>query len=394
MIPGNFIIFLQTTTPFTIKPSSMRLELNVQEASCLVLNRIQPEYRELLKTRSPFSLLDLLSPEAARLDEYCKPFVPHPDSEAMKKSVKRFCDDFGIWLPGAEHYITCAMYLFPTAPLSRIIPVVKNNVIDFYLNDIMGREVFPHLPLLQKTLYSNIKERMSKLSTCRMLHTEAKPIEIANFEMLNEIAGTSTPKWFSAFLRLYCYHIELAHKDCNSAGIGYILTMDEYFDLRCHVSGMPHTVMLIEYSTGDFLDWEELERLDLTEDMERVNWVVSLIGCMMNDLFSFEKEVIDNSCDSNLVMIALLNNQAMSLRSALLASAAIVRDLIAEFFQRLQRIRNIISDTPGEGALELYLSGLERCVQASWVWQVYTKRYKRTLSIWRETTLTPPRVEA
>lgn len=368
----------------------MRLELNVQEASCRVLNRILPEYRDLLKSKFPLSLLDLLSPEAIRLDEYCKPFVPHPDSDAMKKSVKKFCDDFGIWLPGAEHYITCAMYLFPTAPLSRIVPVVKNNVIDFYLNDIMGREVFPRLPLLQKALYSNIKERMSDLSRNMTLHPEAKPIEIANFQMLNEIDATSTPKWFEAFLRLYCYHIELAHKDCNSAGIGYIPSMDEYFELRCHVSGMPHTVMLIEYSTGDFLDWEELERLDLTEDLERINWVVSLIGCMMNDLFSFEKEVIDNSCDSNLVMINLLNNQQLSLRSALLASSVIVRDLIAEFFHLLQRIRNIISDTPGEAAMNLYLSGLERCVQASWVWQVYTKRYKRAQSIWRETTLTPP----
>jgi len=372
----------------------MRLELTVQEASCLVMNRILPEYRDLIKTKLPFSLLDLLSPETTRLDEYCKPFVPHPDSDAMKKSVKTFCDDFGIWLPGAEHYITCAMYLFPTAPPSRIIPVVKNNVIDFYLNDVMGREVFPHLPILQQTLYSNIKQRMAHLPHGMALHSEARPIEIANFRMLNDIAGTSTKKWFEEFLRLYCYHIELAHKDCNSAGVGYILSIDEYFDLRCHVSGMPHTVMLIEYSTGDFLDWDRLEQLDLTEDLQRINWVVSLIGCMMNDLFSFEKEVIDNSCDSNLVMIALLNNQEMSLKGALLTSASIVRGLIDEFFHLLQRIRNIIADTRDESYLDHYLQGLERCVQASWVWQVYTKRYKRAQSIWRETTLMSPRTGA
>ena len=358
------------------------------------MRRILPEYRELIKTQFPFSMLDLLSPATTRLDEYCKPFVPHPDSHAMKKSVKTFCDDFGIWLPGAEHYITCAMYLFPTAPLSRIVPVVKNNVIDFYLNDVMGREVFPHLPVLQQTLYSNIKQRMAELPGNMMLHAEAKPIEIANLQMLKEIASTSTKKWFEEFLRLYCYHIELAHKDCNSAGIGYIPGMEEYFDLRCHVSGMPHTVMLIEYSTGDFLDWDELYRMYLTEDMQRISWVVSLIGCMMNDLFSFEKEVIDNSCDSNLVMITLLNNQEMSLRSALLASACIVRDLIDEFFHLLQRIRHIVSDTSCAPSVDIYLAGLERCVQASWVWQVYTKRYKRPLSIWRETTLTPLREEA
>src|SRR5882757_2417676 len=175
----------------------MRLELNVQAASCAVLNRILPEYRELTASRFPFSLLELLSPGQVRLDEYCKPFVPHPDAGSLKKSIKAFCDGYGIWLPGAEHYITCAMYLFPSAALSRIIPVVKNNVIDFYLNDIMGREVFPHLPILQKTLYGNIKERMSALAQYRALSADVKPIEIANFEMLNDIASTSTQKWFN-----------------------------------------------------------------------------------------------------------------------------------------------------------------------------------------------------
>jgi hypothetical protein len=365
----------------------MRLELNVQAASCAVLDRILPEYREIATSRSPFSLLELLSPVRARLDEYCKPFVPHPDADLLKRNIRTFCDSYGIWLPGAEHYITCAMYLFPSAELSRIIPVVKNNVIDFYLNDIMGREVFPHLPLLQKTLYSNIKERMSALVRRRALNADAKPIEIANFEMLNEIASTSTQKWFNEFLKLYCYHIGLAHKDCNSSGIGYIPTADEYFELRCHVSGMPHTVMLIEYSTGSFLDWKLLDRLGISDDLHRINWVVSLIGCLMNDLFSFEKEVIDNACDSNLVMILLLNNQEMSLRSAMLAASSIVRNLLAEFFSLLGRIKDIAQDAEDQNTLHEYLIGLERCVQASWVWQVYTKRYKRPGSIWKETSL-------
>ncbi|MDO6429008.1 terpene synthase family protein [Flavitalea sp. BT771] len=365
----------------------MKLEQNVQEAACVLLDRIRPEYRRLTAARSPFSLLHLLSPRTIQLDEYCKPFAPHPDADALAKNIKCFCDAYGIWLPGAEHYITCAMYLFPSAPLSRIIPIVKNNVIDFYLNDIMGREVFPHLPLLQRTLYSNIKERMSALSQSRALTAEAKPIEIANFEMLNDMDATSTKGWFDKFLQLYCYHIELAHKDCNSSGIGYVLSPDEYFEQRCHVSGMPHTVMMIEYSAGAFLDWEVLDHLGIADDLSRLNWVVSLIGCLMNDLFSFEKEVIDNNCDSNLVMIILLNNPEMSLRSALLAASSIVRDLLQECFTLLDKIRGAIHDPGLHDTLNGYLTGLERCVQACWVWQVYTKRYKRPQSIWKETRL-------
>jgi hypothetical protein len=158
-------------------------------------------------------------------------------------------------------------------------------------------------------------------------------------------------------------------------------------DLRCHVSGMPHTVMLIEYCWGKFLDWEQLRRMEAAEDVSRINWVVSLIGCLMNDLFSFEKEVIDNACDSNLVMILLMNDQDMPLASAVLSASAMVKDLIAGFFQLKDKIRGRMYRTMYQNAMEEYLMGLDRCVQASWVWQVYTKRYKRTGSMWKETSL-------
>ena len=365
----------------------MRLEQVVQDASCMLLDRILEEYKQSTTSTTPYCLLELLSPAHIRLDEYCKPFTPHPDSESLKKQVKDFCEQYGIWLPGAQHYITCAIYLFPSAPLYRIIPTVKNNVIDFYLNDVMGREVFPNLSQLQQTLYGNIKESMAGLYKCRTLNEGAKPIEIANFEMLREIAATSTQDWFEEFLRLYCYHIDLAHRDCNASGIGHILTLEEYVELRCHVSGMPHTVMLIEYCQGKFLDWKQLRELELSEKMRRLNWVVSLIGCLMNDLFSFEKEVIDNACESNLVMVLLMNKEGMSLSSAITGASAIVRNLIEEFFELTAKIRNAINGTMRQNAINEYLIGLERCVQASWVWQVYTKRYKRVRSMWKETNL-------
>src|SRR5216684_9047321 len=98
----------------------MRLERNVQDASCMLLDRILEEYKQSTAATAPYSLLELLSPGHIRLDDYCKPFAPHPDAELLKCQVKDFCDQYGIWLPGAQHYITCAIYLFPTAPLFRI----------------------------------------------------------------------------------------------------------------------------------------------------------------------------------------------------------------------------------------------------------------------------------
>jgi len=40
--------------------------------------------------------------------------------------------------------------------------------------------------------------------------------------------------------------------------------------------------------------------------------------------------------------------------------------------------------------MDIHLAGLERGVQASWMWQVYTQRYKHPESIWEETLLAAP----
>ncbi len=70
---------------------------------------------------------------------------------------------------------------------------------------------------------------------------------------------------------------------------------------------MPHTVALIEYADG-FLDWHVLREIGVSELLNQLNWAVALIGCLMNDIFSFEKEVIDNNCDSNLIASIALNH--------------------------------------------------------------------------------------
>jgi hypothetical protein len=113
----------------------------------------------------------------------------------------------------------------------------------------------------------------------------------------------------------------------------------------------------------------------------------------MNDVFSFEKEVIDNGSDSNLLAIIVLNNFRMELSEAMSVATTIVRHLLAGYEQQAGKILEAIADLPdGEGRQKLfrYMDGIRRCVQACWLWQVETRRYKRVRSIWRETSLSAP----
>src|SRR5258708_40231758 len=115
---------------------------------------------------------------------------------------------------------------------------------------------------------------------------------------------------------------------------------------------MTHTVSLIEYSQDNYLDWPLLEIAGLADDIRELGMTVSLIGALMNDVFSFEKEVIDNRSDSNLLAIIVLNNFRMELKEALSVATTIVRNLLAEYAQSVGAIREKIGLLPEGGLRE------------------------------------------
>ncbi|WP_315823628.1 hypothetical protein [Paraflavitalea speifideaquila] len=136
----------------------MHLEHAVQvAAAACTLNRIQSEYLELKNNATTFSIHELLSSGHFNLNQFCTAFTPHPNAPGLIANAKEYSERYGIWLPNAEQYITCCMYLFPHAPLYRMYPIVKNCAVDFYLNDVMGREVYPRLSQAEKTRPMRLK---------------------------------------------------------------------------------------------------------------------------------------------------------------------------------------------------------------------------------------------
>jgi terpene synthase-like protein len=369
----------------------MRLEQNVQVATSVALERIRANYFELLQS-APLSLQDLFNFDQFRLDDYCKEFNPHPQSNELKKNAEIFGRQYGVWLDNAKHHITCALFLYPTATFERMFTVMKNLIIDFYLNDVMGRDRYSHLAPEQQLHAGRLIERLVSADESLTISMDAGPIEVANVEALIEFRNSSPEGWFKRFLNLYNHHIDITHKDNNTNAQGNVPDIDQYIETRCHFAGMHHIVMWIEYSEGQFLEWDLLKKEGLYNSLSRFHWAAAAFGALSNDLFSFEKEVIDNGTDSNLVMIIALNHPELTLTEVISWAAGIVRKLLSECISLMNMIRERIKDTVLMPAalvrtLATHLEGLDRCIQASWLWQVYTKRYKRPQSIWEETCL-------
>lgn len=364
-----------------------------QQITSTILERVQKEYSMLAGGTPVFSLLQLFSFEGFKLDEYCQAFGPHSQTPQLLQETREFGERHGIWLPSAEHYISCASYLYPDGAIDRMRAIMQNLAIDYYLNDTMGRDIFPRLSPEEQKTASQLKDRMFHVKEDLNIDEEkATSLELANIEVLTFMNDTSPFSWFREFLRLYTYHIHVAHKDCNINATGRIASVDEYIDSRCHMAGMHHVISLIEYSEGCFLDWDWLADAGIDKQLGRLHYITAAIGGLMNDLFSFEKEVITNHADSNLVMIILYNKPQLTLADAIERAAALVRSLLIEFTGLLEYIKGEVEQCAGMDPEKLHgmhahFKGLERCVQASWIWQVYTPRYKTAYSVFQETRL-------
>jgi len=80
------------------------------------------------------------------------------------------------------------------------------------------------------------------------------------------------------------------------------------------------------------------------------------------------------------------------LLDAIRMGASIIRDLLADYAVLLAKINGMAHESSilseaDKANLQNYLRGLKSVLQACWMWQSVTKRYKRNRSIWEETAI-------
>jgi hypothetical protein len=351
--------------------------------------RITAEYRDLCAS-DPMTLKELLAPEEFQFDEFCRNFRPHPHENELKKRAEAFGLKYGIWQANSPHNINGAWYLYPGADANRLFTIIKNLLIGFYLNDVMGRDVFKYLPPERQQSSRRLIKHMSSLTKSLSVGPDSSTLECIHAEMLTEIKTGSPADWFDNFLNDYCRHLDITHSDQNAESLGHIPKIDEYIENRCYYAGVRHLLRWIEYSNGEFLDWEALRKTAIYSRLKRLHWAAAAFPALSNDLFSLEAEVVDNGCDSNLVTVILLNKPNLSLGEAIQETSAIIRQIVAEIFELFHSIKVDVmqledsSPVPAT-TLSAHLLAIERFTQACWVWQSYSLRYKRPDSIWAET---------
>ncbi|MEU4841334.1 terpene synthase family protein [Nocardia testacea] len=337
-----------------------------------------------VRANKPWSLQELFSTPDCDIAEYSKEFRPSRFGERACADVEKYCRAQGIWLePGGAHYNSMTPYLHP-GPISadRLTTIGLFNAILFWLNDTVGREKFGHLSTGEQDRARTGLDRLCRLLESRTAPEDAAPIEIATLEFLSRLrTQNADQQWLDGFLESTVEHLRTAIRDQNARSRRDLLTTAEYIDLRAQVSGMFPAIALCEFGRDSYLDRQRLAAAGLADDVRRLRVVTAEIGALMNDMFSFEKECIVDRSDFNLIPVCFLNDPRATLADAVHAAAEVVRDRLTEFrgLHAALTARCAEPDIAGSGLagpVLTHLADLDGCVQATWVWQLMTTRYK------------------
>jgi hypothetical protein len=354
------------------------------------LRAAREEYAALLGRAPACELNTLLSPKGISFADYCDRLVPNPWSTEVVADLEQFARRHGVWLNGfSRHYVDMVCYAYTRASRRSLLSIGKIYMVDFYLNDTFGRDKISSLPDSERRNTQSTIERLVYACNTRTLPAMATGLDRAHLESLQGIRCDSVLQWYAGFLRMWIGQLTLTHQDRNASALGQVATVQQYIRDRATYSGMDYAVALMEFASGGYVNDAWLETVAISTRVHRLKWLCILIAALSNDLFSFEKEVIDNKADSNLVAVLLLNNMEISLMAAIGQAGKIVAQYIEEYLGLVASLRETCASLAVQhpartSDLVALLDSIDSYILACWGWQVRTGRYRRPQTIFAE----------
>jgi hypothetical protein len=301
----------------------------------------------------------------------------HPHAAEAHQRMKAATDKFDITLPSFFEYASMSSFIFPDASMRRLLAIGLINNLLFYIDDTFDRN--------NPSNKMNKFERRDLFEQCfKVLKTGIMPISAhenilrACLEIHSVMRDTAPHRdWLPRILRNLMHHLNASTYDADDI----IRDQDPicaYIALRELDSGMEAEINFIEYAYNMFLpDWV-LQH----EEVAQATLMCSRIGGLMNDIFSYEKEVLTHHSRFNLLAV-LQEVDHIPFSEALDYAVRILNEYTATFIEMYQHIPRF-DDPAVNRNLALYYEGLANMINGTWHWQISTNRYRSHTSPFRE----------
>ncbi|MFK8907414.1 terpene synthase family protein [Streptomyces sp. YS-3] len=302
----------------------------------------------------------------------------NPDAARAEAVIRRECLAVGLTQTSHAAYTSMTRYLFPLTPTDRLIPMGLLNDILFYVDDLHS----PHRSSLDDTMSPEVAEIMDRAVEALRTGTVSAgvlPDSMAistGFARVRELFSRSAPPLLLERLATAVEQcLQAMKRPVRDIYVNGTPDVERYTRIRYSDSGMKVEVELADYARG-FLLPDEVIRHPV---IDRARDITVHIGGLMNDLFSYHKEVVRHGQMFNLVPVMQAALRC-SPQEAFNAAVDHVNRLTDEF-EEIMLSQPALAVSPMAGQTGQYLESLADQISATYHWQFHTSRYKEAGSV-------------
>jgi Terpene synthase family 2, C-terminal metal binding len=203
------------------------------------------------------------------------------------------------------------------------------------------------------------------------LPTHPTAIQMAFYEMGELVAGQAPDEWFTIFADgIQDYIKAVIQREVDLRRGKTVLTdLDSFLDIRLRDTGGLHTCQLIEFTKNAFLPADVRNH----DQIRYLTWLAIAMASLVNDVFSYHKDVVLEGSDFNLVKI-LMDLHGLSFDRAVDESVRLVNSYADRFVEAREELPSWGHEV--DRIVEQYVDGLAEMMSGNVYWHGTTNRYR------------------
>lgn len=199
---------------------------------------------------------------------------------------------------------------------------------------------------------------------------ETHPIYPVCFALHEWLVADCAEHWIPRFKQSFLNHLLSCTYTGQETGEQEQLTVEQFITLREQDGGMYPMIDLIEPALGIYLPDEVLQH----ETIKQLSLLTCRLGCLSNDIFSYEREVLRQGTRFNLIRV-IMDNEACTFAEALHGSISIINRDSAMFVELANNLPSFGNEQLDE-KVHQYVMALQDQIIATYHWQLSTNRYR------------------
>jgi 5-epi-alpha-selinene synthase len=258
-------------------------------------------------------------------------------------------------------------YVYPYASLDRLLVAGAFSQWLFFLDD----QYDDHPALGRNPLaVRQIMERYFEALSAGRLPPSPTPFARFTVYLRRRLEALSPPGWMPRFLRnVHAYLFDGSLRTVEHWAEDRVPSTDDYLGMRMHDSAVFPAVDMIEIAAGIRLPLEVLEHPSIIE----MRQLTVRHTAYVNDLFSYQKEVLWSGTPCNLVRV-LMHNESIGFEDAVGEIVAMVNRDVQRFVELERGLPSFESAIADE--VDAYVTGMKDWMRGNVEFSLASSRYR------------------